>query len=147
MGINPYYQRGLSTLVSGSWAIAGSVYPTTAVRGRYRPTITGVTIAAIIPWLILPSWGRGADDNRGVIVVILAFGVVSTMGQVVRDCILGEAPTKDPLKGGATRNRSSATLNCRPSCLAVFGAHPLFRTANKINNGHRITYSTWLPLL
>ena len=67
--------------MSGTWAIAGSV-SYTAARGRYRPTITRVTIAAMIPWLILPSWGRGVNDDRGVIVVILTFGVVSTTGRV-----------------------------------------------------------------
>ena len=66
----------------GNFGIRSSPYRTTAVRGRYRPIIIGTMITAYVPWLILPSGGRDPMTIKGVIVVILAVGVVSTTGQV-----------------------------------------------------------------
>ena len=50
----------------------------------------------------------------GVIVVILAVGICVNHGPstVETSLDLGEAPAKDQLKRGATRNRTSTTLHC-----------------------------------
>ena len=47
----------------GLWLTA---YLTTAVRGRYRPALTGTAIAAYVPRLVLPPGGRGARTIEGV---------------------------------------------------------------------------------
>ena len=46
----------------GPWLAA---YLATAVRGRYRPVLTGTAIAAYIPWLVFRQWEWGAYDDRG----------------------------------------------------------------------------------
>ena len=51
----------------GLWLAA---YLTTAVRGRYRAVFIGTAITAYIPWLVLPSGGRGARTIEIVIVVM-----------------------------------------------------------------------------
>ena len=55
---------------------------TTAVRGCYRPVLTGTAIAAYIPWLVLPPGARGARTIEGVIVCdVLAIMCQRTTGQ------------------------------------------------------------------